>query len=341
MSWTASSPPLVDGLVEHFESERLQPRTRQRVMSDVDVRSALKQGLAQIARRASPPLSRSQRELLLLHVLDRGPHLALRPSPKRNSPPPNPSISFALIARACRMASQHSTSPASRNSGASNFEVTPDVLIPPPLKPNTSIEVALDPPRPPANSAPGANKTLTGAGLQIADIGTGSGCIAIAPSKRSPRRYHFMPPTFSFRGSGRGENATRTAISRLRSHPFLSNAIYWTLQRPEFDLIASNPPYVGRREAETLARRESPRSTNQKSLLYGGKEGLRTLCRSNHASPPRISKKPAALLVPRNSAHQQPSPAVQPLLDAPTWTNVAVTNGPPPEFPASSPPNAT
>ena len=89
---------------------------------------------------------------------------------------------------------------------------------------------------------------------------------------------------------------------------------------PVFDLIASNPPYISRREAATLAR--EVRDHEPPGALYGGEEGYELY----------------GQLIAQSALHLQPTgilvlelghdtlPAVQPLLDAANWTNVGVTN---------------
>src|SRR2546425_11612394 len=90
---------------------------------------------------------------------------------------------FSLIERrAAGVPTQHLT--GKQEFWGLEFEVTPDVLIP---RPETEhvIEVALDRLALRELRA-GRKQTLTGEGLQIADIGTGSGCIAIALAKELP-----------------------------------------------------------------------------------------------------------------------------------------------------------
>src|SRR3979490_3178163 len=143
-----------------------------------DVRSTLKQGLAQL-RVAQVPSFTLAAELLLLHVLGRD-RTWLYAHPEEQVSSADAARFFALLA--CRPAgepTQHLT--GKQEFWGLEFEVTPDVLIP---RPETEhlIEVALDrlavreirANRPPKSD---------GAGLQIAAIGPGSACIAIALAK--------------------------------------------------------------------------------------------------------------------------------------------------------------
>src|SRR5260221_3943370 len=150
-------------------------------MSDVDVRSALKQGLAQL-RAAQVPSFTLAAELLLLHVLDRD-RTWLYAHPEAQLSAAESEHFFALIARrAAGEPTQHLT--GKQEFWSLEFEVTPDVLIP---RPETEhiIEVALDRLALRELRA-GRPQKSAGEGLQIADIGTGSGCIAIALAKELP-----------------------------------------------------------------------------------------------------------------------------------------------------------
>ena len=87
-----------------------------------------------------------------------------------------------------------------------------------------------------------------------------------------------------------------------------------------FDLIASNPPYIGRQEAATLPR--EVREHEPEAALFGGETGTEIYA-------PLIAQaakllKPGGILVlelGHNSAEH-----VSRLLDAPEWTDVAITN---------------
>jgi release factor glutamine methyltransferase len=86
-----------------------------------------------------------------------------------------------------------------------------------------------------------------------------------------------------------------------------------------FDLIACNPPYVGRREAATLPR--EVRDHEPKIALYGGEEVYELYAALIAQSAQRL--KPGGILV-LELGHDTLS-AVQPLLDTGHWTNVGVT----------------
>ena len=87
-----------------------------------------------------------------------------------------------------------------------------------------------------------------------------------------------------------------------------------------FDLITSNPPYVGRREAETLAR--EVREHEPELALYGGEEGYELYAQLVPQAAKRM--KPGGILVLELGYNSRA--AVEPLLDAKTWTSVGVTN---------------
>jgi release factor glutamine methyltransferase len=91
-------------------------------------------------------------------------------------------------------------------------------------------------------------------------------------------------------------------------------------ESPQFDLIVSNPPYIGRSEALSLPT--EVRDHEPRAALFGGEEGYELygdlITQSAH------HLKTGGILV-LELGHNS-LPAVQPLLDASSWTNVGVTN---------------
>ena len=307
----------------------------------MDVRTALKQGLAQL-REAHVPSFTLTAELLLLHVLGRD-RTWLYAHPEEQISTADAERFFALIARRANgEPTQHLT--GKQDFWALEFEVTPDVLIP---RPETEhvIEVALDRLALRELRA-GRKQTLTGEGLQIADIGTGSGCIAIALAKELPQATIFATDISSAGLAVARRNAKRHSVSD-RIH-FLECSLldkvstvgtrYIVPLRPQgansefhgsritehgsrsFDLIASNPPYIGRHEAAMLMR--EVRDHEPEIALYGGEEGYEFYAGLITQSASHL--KPGGILV-LELGHNS-LPAVQPLLDASNWTNVAITN---------------
>lgn len=309
--------------------------------SHIDVRTALKQGLAQL-REAHVPSFTLAAELLLLHVLGRD-RTWLYAHPEEAVSSADAERFFALIARrAAGEPTQHLT--GKQEFWGLDLEVTPDVMIP---RPETEhvIEVALDRLAVRERRA-GRKQTLTGEGLEIADIGTGSGCIAIALAKELPGAAIYATDISSAALAVAQRNATRHSVSAqihfiesnlldkissvgaryivpLRSqssNPELHQSPFTIHHSPLLDLIASNPPYIGRCEAATLMR--EVRDHEPEIALYGGQEGYEFYADLiTHAA---THLKPGGILV-LELGHNS-LPAVQPLLDAPTWTNVGVTN---------------
>src|SRR6266478_1759681 len=309
--------------------------------SQIDVRTALKQGLAQL-RKSHIPSYTLAAELLLLHVLGRD-RTWLYAHPEEPVSSANAERFFALIARRTNgEPTQHLT--RKQEFWGLEFEVTPDVLIP---RPETEhvIEVALDRLAVRERRA-GRKQTLTGEGLQIADIGTGSGCIAIALAKELPSATIYATDVSPATLTVAKRNAKRHSVSD-RIHFLKSNLLdqvslvvaqhaapllgtdssstprqppVTSHQSPLLDLIVSNPPYIGRREAATLMR--EVRDHEPEVALYGGEEGYELY--ADLIAQAATHLKPGGILV-LELGHSS-LPAVQPLLDAPAWTNVGVTN---------------
>src|SRR5882724_7441704 len=147
----------------------------------MDIRNALKLGIAQL-RAAQVPSDTLAAELLLLHATGRT-RTSLYSHPEDELTESESQNYFALIERrAAGVPTQHLT--GKQEFWGLEFEVTPAVLIP---RPETEhlIEVALDRLALRELRAGRPQKTI-GEGLHIADIGTGSGCIAITLAKELP-----------------------------------------------------------------------------------------------------------------------------------------------------------
>lgn len=308
----------------------------------MDVRTAFKKGIAQL-READVPSFTLAAELLLLHVLGRN-RTWLYAHPEEIVSDAELQRFFELIARrAAGEPTQHLT--GKQEFWGLEFEVTPDVLIP---RPETEhvIEVALD--RLALHELrAGRPQKSAGEGLQIADIGTGSGCIAIALAKELTAA-NFLATDISpvalavaKRNANRHEVADRIVFREANlfapvgaqhvphqpgtmpnSAPpsALRQSRSTSHQPPLFDLIASNPPYIGRREADSLAR--EVRDHEPHSALFGGEEGYELYADLITQSAQHL--KPGGILV-LELGHNS-LPAVQPLLDTPDWTKVGVTN---------------
>src|SRR5216683_1008052 len=287
-----------------------------------DVRTALKQGLAQL-REAHIPSFTLAAELLLLHALGRD-RTWLYAHPEEQVSSADAQHFFALVARRANgEPTQHLT--GKQEFWGIEFEVTPDVLIP---RPETEhvIEVALDRLAVRELRA-GRKQTLSGEGLQIADIGTGSGCIAIALAKELPGSTVHATDISSAALTIARRNAEHHGVVN-RMHFLESNLLdalvdssLATGRSPLcFDLIVSNPPYVGRSESQTLMR--EVRDHEPEVALYGGEEGYEVY--AGLVAQAGAHLRPGGILV-LELGHSS-LPAVQPLLDPPTWTSVGVTN---------------
>lgn len=284
------------------------------------VRAALRTGIAQL-REASVPSFTLAAELLLLHVLGRNRTWLYAHPDESISNSDAQKFSALLSRRAAGEPTQYLT--GKQEFWGLEFDVTPDVLIP---RPETEhvIEVALDRLALRELRANRPQKS-EGAGLQIADIGTGSGCIAIALAKELPAANFIATDISRAALSVAKRNAQRHAVSdridfRAANLLALDSPLATSHSSVSFDLIASNPPYIGRREADSLPR--EVRDHEPAAALFGGEEGYELYADLITQSARHL--KPAGILV-LELGHNS-LPAVQPLLDAKDWTNIAVTN---------------
>ncbi|MGB6685277.1 MAG: peptide chain release factor N(5)-glutamine methyltransferase, partial [Candidatus Acidiferrum sp.] len=306
----------------------------------IDVRTALKRGIAEL-RDANVPSYTLAAELLLLHVLGRDrAWLYAHPEEVIHGLDAHRFISL-ILRRAEGEPTQYIT--GKQEFWGLEFEVTPDVLIP---RPETEhvIEVALDRLAVREIRA-GRKQTLAGDGLNIVDVGTGSGCIAIALAKELPAARIVATDISSAALAVARRNAARHAFGyRIRfiecnllndatiSHAAISaveaqhaaslqdiTSETGPVSSSPFDLIVSNPPYVGRSEKETLMR--EVRDHEPELALYGGEEGYE-LYAILIAQAAQLLKSGGLLVL--ELGHNS-LPAVQPLLDLPQWTNVGVT----------------
>jgi release factor glutamine methyltransferase len=287
----------------------------------MDIRSALKLGIRQL-RSAHVPSDTLAAELLLLHATGRS-RTSLYSRPEEALTEAESQTYFGLLEkRATGIPTQHLT--GKQEFWGMEFEVTPDVLIP---RPETEhvIEVALD--RLALRDLRSKHsQNMTGEGLILADIGTGSGCIAVALAKEFPTAQIHATDISPAALAVAQRNATRLGFAD-RIHFNESNLLtarhesqVASHQSLLFDLIACNPPYIGRREAASLAR--EVRNHEPDIALYGGEQGHELYVDLVTQSAAHL--KPGGILV-LELGHDS-LPAVQPLFDSPDWTSIGVTN---------------
>jgi release factor glutamine methyltransferase len=272
----------------------------------VDVRSALQDGMARLqgALVSSAALAA---ELLLIHALgcDR---TFLYSHPEHQLVDDVKALYFALIAR------RASGEPLQYLTGRQefwglDFEVTPAVLIP---RPETEhlIEVVLD------RIGPARR---TGA-LQIADVGTGSGCIAVALAKELPAARIVATDISAEALAVAERNAWRHSVrDRIR---FVQSDLLGAIEpSTRFDVIASNPPYVALGDAPTLPH--EVRDHEPHAALFGGPSGVEIYGRLIEQAPRSLLAGGALVLeLGYDSADR-----VRAMIDGSgAWSRVVITN---------------
>jgi release factor glutamine methyltransferase len=145
-----------------------------------------------------------------------------------------------------------------------DLEVTPDVLIPRPDT-ETLVDVALEA----LAAIPIAGPDPDDEPLAL-DVGTGSGCIALALATEDPFVRLVATDIEPGALAVARRNAARLGLAR-RVEFVLSDLFADVGERP-FDLIVSNPPYVP--ADEYVALEPNVRDHEPRRALYGGPDGL-------------------------------------------------------------------
>jgi release factor glutamine methyltransferase len=293
------------------------------IVEAMDIRAALRHGIARL-RAANVSAYTLAAELLLLHAVAKE-RAWIYSHPEEHLSADQQQTFLSLIARrAAGEPLQHLT--GHQEFWGLDFEVNPEVLIPRPES-EQLIEVTLDR-LALCEARKGRPRQTDGAGLLIADVGTGSGCLAIALAKELlGARFHASDISEAALAVAK-RNAVRHGVSeRIHfSHRNLLAAAHagapggFGENARLVDAVVSNPPYVGRREAGSLAA--EVRDHEPASALFGGEEGYELYGELIAQSAERL--RAGGLLVLELGYNSLA--AVQPLLNEPTWSRVAVTN---------------
>jgi len=157
------------------------------------------------------------------------------------------------------------------------FHVTPDVLIP---RPETEflVETAVGLIRKSRKRFPSA--------IRLADVGTGSGCIAVSMLCEIPDAFCCAMDCSFPALTMAAKNARRHGVGG-RMTRLCGDLLTAVVQRECFDLILSNPPYIARMDYNNLPF--EVREFEPGLALFGGDDGLEIYRRLIPASFERLS----------------------------------------------------
>ena len=209
---------------------------------------------------ANTPSPRMNAELLLMFTLecDRA-YLHAHPERDLNAAEQG-RYEEALAERARGVPAQYIT--GHQEFWGMDLIVTPAVLIP---RPETEhlVETVLRL----ASAGEGGRPTST---LRMVDVGTGSGCIALALAKELPRaEIHATDISSAALEIARANAARHQLESRVQFH---ETDLLQGFEPNAFDFVVSNPPYVGESEEDQVqieVRKFEPRQA-----VFAGATGL-------------------------------------------------------------------
>ncbi len=188
------------------------------------------------------------------------------------------------------------------------FEVNPDVLIPRPETEHLVVE-ALD-----------RAKELgeeRGANLRIADVGTGSGIIAVTMAKQLDQALLTAIDVSEAALDVATRNVAKYQLGE-RIELLCGDLLSCLPGEAQFDMVLSNPPYVSAAEYELLPR--SVKDFEPRQALVAGPDGSEVIC--------RLLEQAAQRLVPGGYLIFEFSPMLADRLDSiltTEWTEPVVT----------------
>ncbi len=145
-----------------------------------------------------------------------------------------------------------------------DFYVDENVLIP---QPDTEILV---------EQAIEKIRSIEDAKIQILDLCTGSGAIAISIAKQLQNTSQYMIEEYQIIAVDISDKvlkiAQKNAMQNQVQIQFLQSDMFHNLEGMEFDMIVSNPPYIATKVIDTLSKevKQEPRIA-----LDGGEDGLK------------------------------------------------------------------
>lgn len=168
-----------------------------------------------------------------------------------------------------------------------DFEVTPDVLIP---RPETeSLVVAL---LDHAKELTAAGQGAENGGWRIADVGTGSGILAVCAAKHLANSQVTAIDVSPKALEVAKKNATRHAVAERVE--FVESDLFEQVEgNATFDFVVSNPPYITTAEMQTLDK--TVLDYEPHLALDGGNDGSEVIERLIDVSQQRL--KPGGILL--------------------------------------------
>jgi release factor glutamine methyltransferase len=275
-----------------------------------DVRATLAHGLAglEAAHVPSAPLAA---ELLLLHLLQRDRAWLYAHPEHTLSTGELAQYDDLLKRRAEGVPVQYLT--GRQEFWGLPFEVNPSVLIP---RPETEhlIEVALE--------RLGHRRN---ASLCVADVGTGSGCIAVALAREFPQAQitatDISPAALDVASRNAARHGVQDRISMVETNLLQSCLAINEAPAPPFDLIVSNPPYIGRADEPSLQHEVVEHEPHR--ALFAGERGL-DIYPQLIAQAARLLRPGGLFVVELGYGLAEPVGAL--VTGHPVWTRVNITN---------------